>query len=119
MPPPSNRNVPKWMWEDACEKYEGYQRLHKILQDMGLSDQDADEYIDAHSELSHLIERLDPAEEDFMHDDHAEHFARSAGLLALLSFAALRMLSKNVHQWGQNCHWRNLLYSTPAISQGP
>lgn len=83
-PPPSNRNVPKWMWEDACEKYEGYQRLHKMLQDIGLSDQAADEYIDAHAELSRIVDWLDPNEEDFRFDDHSESFAKAAAALAAM-----------------------------------
>lgn len=81
-PPPSNRNVPKRMWEDACEEYEAYLRLRKILLDIGLNDLAADEYIDAHAELSRLIELLNPAEEDFRHDDHADSFSRATELLS-------------------------------------
>jgi len=83
-PPPSNRNVPKWMWADACEQYEDYQRLYKMLQDIGLSDLAADEYIDAHAELSRMVELLDPKEEDFRSDDHSKNFAKAAAALAAM-----------------------------------
>lgn len=75
---PTNRNVPQCMWERDVREYEEYLRLREMLMQMGLSDPQADEYLDAYEELSRMLDSLGPHEEDFRVDDHSRHFERAA-----------------------------------------
>lgn len=80
-PAPSNRDVPDWMWEAAVRQHNEYLRLHQGLMGLGLSDPQADEYLDSLQALSSALELLDPAEPDFFVGDHARTFDSAVQLL--------------------------------------
>jgi|CXWL01.1.fsa_nt_gi GH25 family lysozyme M1 (1,4-beta-N-acetylmuramidase) len=83
-PAPSNRNVPQFEWDRATEEHAQYLIGYHRLRFAGLTDAEADAYIDHHNELRSLLPLLEPSEEDFAHDDHQRQVGRAAELIAKL-----------------------------------
>lgn len=80
-PAPSNRNVPQHVWDDAQRQFQAYLDTRSALMKLGLSDPQADEYIEALRQLENLVERLDPIDMDFVTSDHTERLKTAAGAL--------------------------------------
>lgn len=76
-PGPTNRNVPSWMWDSAVRKHNAYLEYRDTLMQLGLNDEQADQYLDAHDRLESVIEYLHPREMDFRVTDHSGQFARA------------------------------------------
>lgn len=72
--PPTNKNVPASVWNMAVSEHEDYLRRHRKLMAFGLTEQEADQYLDAMDLVNHKLDYLDPDEEDFKHDDLAPTF---------------------------------------------
>lgn len=72
--PPSNRNVPQHIWERDSHIYAYYKSRYDALRGMGVSDEQADQYIDAWEKLKGLFEALDPTEQDLRVTDHGDKF---------------------------------------------
>jgi TFIIF-interacting CTD phosphatase-like protein len=73
--PPSNKNVPKSMWDRDNAAYNDYNSEYDLLVSHGLSDQEADLFIDSREKITSLMTELDPAyNEDFFIDNMDRHF---------------------------------------------
>ena len=83
-PAPSNTNVPQWMWDSAVRQHDAYRKQYDGLRGLGLSDAEADEYIDTHDALANLVEMLRPTEPDFFVDDHSRQIDDAENALAVL-----------------------------------
>lgn len=79
--PPWNKDVPKHVWEEAEHDYKIYLEKRDILMGMGLSDEAADEYLDAYDELQGKIELLDTLEPDFTHSDHTRDLVAARDII--------------------------------------
>jgi hypothetical protein len=81
--PPSNRNVPQYMWDDAEREYAAYKRRYDALIKHGLSDAEADRYIDLTEMLAtHIAAVHDAENEDFFVDDLRHDFDQAEQALA-------------------------------------
>lgn len=86
-PPPSNRNVPDWIWNQAMRQHQEYLAAHARLRQAGLDETAADAYIDAMELLDKNIGLLDPMEVDFVVDDHSAQLAICEAALACMKAA--------------------------------
>jgi hypothetical protein len=81
--PPTNRNVPQWMWDNAVRDYDFYKARYDKLRARGLSDAEADRYIDLVDRLDRHTESVNDSQNpDFFHDDLATAFEQAAETLA-------------------------------------
>lgn len=70
------------MWEAAQREYAEYLNLREILLGIGLSDQEADEYLDLYDTLQKEVDLLHPAEPDFRVTDHTASLQLTSAALA-------------------------------------
>ncbi|HQR97625.1 MULTISPECIES: hypothetical protein [unclassified Polaromonas] len=73
-PAPSNPNVSPWLWESAVLEHENYLKQYHLLRNMGLTDEQADRYLDLSNLAAAQLERLTTADVDFPFSDHASAF---------------------------------------------
>lgn len=83
--PPSNRNVPQHIWDRACLEYRLYLSKYKTLMDMGLSDEAADQYLDAYDVVDRVLRSIDPNEPDFPYSDHRSRLTEADAALKILA----------------------------------
>ncbi len=87
---PTNTNVSPWIWDEAVQAHEHYLKQYHLLRNMGLTDEQADRYLDLSTLAAAQLERLSTTDVDFPFSDHATAFdelARNIGeMRALLGY---------------------------------
>lgn len=81
-PEPSNTNVSPWLWESAVQEHEHYLKQYHLLRNMGLTDEQADRYLDLSAMAAAQLERISTADVDFPFSDHATAFDELAKNIA-------------------------------------
>jgi hypothetical protein len=80
--PPSNPNVQPGAWQRAIDEHRDYLRRHKQLMEMALTEQEADQYLDAWDLVNRQLNNIDPDDVDFCHSDHKPTFKTLQSALA-------------------------------------
>lgn len=71
---PSNPNVSPWLWESAVQQHEHYLKQYHLLRNMGLTDEQADRYLELADSAFAKLSLLETSEVDFPHSDHGKTF---------------------------------------------